>query len=104
MDKVDFSEIYANIDIFAMQALFVMKFSPHTLKITQLTTMFIYLFIFFQISFKYGKICLHLNKGFIEPPSMESKRIKVDKNQQFEKLKQKKKSSTASFGFWYVSH
>ena len=30
MDKVDYYKIYANIDILATQALFVMKFSPYT--------------------------------------------------------------------------
>ena len=41
VDKVDFFEIYSNyINILAMQALFVMKFSPYTLKITQITIMF----------------------------------------------------------------
>ena len=34
MDKVDFSKIYANIDILATQALFLMKISPYTLKVT----------------------------------------------------------------------
>ena len=36
VDKVDYYEIYANIDILATQALFVMKFTPYTLKICKL--------------------------------------------------------------------
>ena len=36
MDKVD----YANIDILATQAVFVMKFVSYTLKIMQITIMF----------------------------------------------------------------
>ena len=40
MDKVDYYEIYANIDILVTQALFVVKFSPYTLKIMQITIMF----------------------------------------------------------------
>ena len=32
-----FFDIYANIDILATKALFVMKFSPYTLKITHKT-------------------------------------------------------------------
>ena len=40
VDKVDFSEIYANVDISATQALFVMKFSPYTLKIKQIAIKF----------------------------------------------------------------
>ena len=39
VDNVDYYEIYANIDIVAMQALFVVKFSPYTLKIMQITIM-----------------------------------------------------------------
>ena len=39
-DKVDYYEIYANIDILATQALFAMKRSPCTLKITQIAVMF----------------------------------------------------------------
>ena len=37
VDKVDYYEIYANIDILVTQAL---KYLPHTLKITQNTIMF----------------------------------------------------------------
>ena len=34
VDKVDYYEVCANIDILAMQALFVMEFLPYTVKIT----------------------------------------------------------------------
>ena len=40
MDKVDFYKFYANIDILATQALFVMKFSPYALKMTPITIIF----------------------------------------------------------------
>ena len=43
-DKMDNYEIYANIDILATQAMFVMKVSPYTLKITQ-TTILLELFL-----------------------------------------------------------
>ena len=67
MDKVDFSEIYANIDILATQAMFAMKFSSYTLKITQITIVFKLLSNFIPI----GKnLPPNLNKVFIEPPCM----------------------------------
>ena len=34
VDKVDYYEVCANIDILATQALFVMEFSPYTVKVT----------------------------------------------------------------------
>ena len=34
VDKVDYYKVYANIEILATQALFVVEFSPYTVKIT----------------------------------------------------------------------
>ena len=34
VDKVDYYEVCANIDILATQALFVMEFSSYTVKVT----------------------------------------------------------------------
>ena len=44
-------KIYANVNILATQALFVMKFSPYSLKITQITIILNY----YQMLFQYGK-------------------------------------------------
>ena len=57
MDKVDFSEIYTNIDILTTQALIVMKFS---LKITITYKLFSNLNAIRKI------LPLNVNKGFIE--------------------------------------
>ena len=67
MDKVDYYEIYANIDIdiLTTQALFVMKFLPYTLKITQITIMFKIFSNPIQIR---KNLPPNLNQGFIEPP------------------------------------
>ena len=62
---MDFSKIYANIDILAMQALFVMNFSPYTLKIMQITIMFK---LFSNLIPMRTNLPPNLNKGFIEPP------------------------------------
>ena len=40
VDKVNYYEINANINILITQARFVMEFSPYTLKITQITILF----------------------------------------------------------------
>ena len=63
-----FSEIYANIDILAAQPLFVMKFSPFTLKITQIAIMFK---LFSNLIPIRENLPPNLNKGFIEPPCTE---------------------------------
>ena len=65
VDKVDYYEIYANIDILATQALFVMKFSPYTLKITQITIM---LKLFSNLIPIQKNLPPNLNEGFIEQP------------------------------------
>ena len=68
MDKADFSEIYANIDILPTQALFVMN-SPYTPKIMQIATM---LKLFSNLIPIRKNLPPHLNKGFIEPPCTSS--------------------------------
>ena len=65
VDKVDFSDIYTNIDILTTQALFVMKFLPYTLKITQITIRFNF---FSNLNPLRKNLPPNLNKGFIEPP------------------------------------
>ena len=65
MDKVDYYEIYANINILATQALLVMKFSPNTLKIMQIAVMFE---LFSNLIPIWKNLLPNLNKGFIEPP------------------------------------
>ena len=67
MDKVDYYETYANIDILATQALFVMQFSPYSLKITQITIMFK---LFSNLIPIWKNLPSNLNKDFIEPPCM----------------------------------
>ena len=63
MDKEDYYEIYANIDILATQeALFVMEVFPYTLKVTKITIVVELFSNFIPI----GKILLpNLNKDFI---------------------------------------
>ena len=65
MDKVDYYEIYANINILATQALLVMKFSPYTLKIMQIAVMFK---LFSNLIPILKNLLPNLNKGFVEPP------------------------------------
>ena len=66
VDKVDCYEIYANIDILATQVLLVMKFLPHTLKITHT----IMCKIIFKSYSNTENLPQDLNKGFLEPPYM----------------------------------
>ena len=61
VDKVDFYEIYANIDILATQVLFLINFLPYTLKITQITIM---LKLFSNLIPIRKNLPPNLNKGF----------------------------------------
>ena len=56
--------MYANIDILAAQALFVIEFSPYTLKITQIAIILEYFLNLIPIR----KNLPPNLKGFIEPP------------------------------------
>ena len=65
LDKVDYYEVCAGIDILAKQELFVMEFSPYTVKITQITMI---LELFSNLIPMRKNQPPNLNKGFIEPP------------------------------------
>ena len=67
MDKVDYYVVCTNINILALQALFVMEFSPYTDKIAQITILFKWFSNLIPI---WKNLPSNLNKGFIEPPCM----------------------------------
>ena len=72
---MDFSEIYANIDILAAQltqALYVTILLPHTLKITQINIMFK---SFSNLIPIWQNLPPKLNKGFIGPPCSTCERF-----------------------------
>ena len=60
--KVDYYEVCANIDIWATQALFAMKFSLYTVKMT-----YTIIFDLFSILFQFGKICLQISIKVLLP-------------------------------------
>ena len=73
VDKVNYHIVCKNIHILATRALFVMKFSPYTDKVT-------YIMISFELFsnlIPIRKILpLNLNKGFIEPPCICEFKVK----------------------------
>ena len=65
VDKVDYYEVCANIDILATQTLFVMEFYPYKVKITLITLIFE---LFSNLIPRRKNRPPNLNKGFIQPP------------------------------------